>query len=193
MLIGSSAIGAGLLVTQLLGWYCGWFLKRGVTIQLPFRFKSFETVEIQGGGEQLGVLERFLFFATVWLAAYEIAGGWLVFKVAAKWTSWEHIIKIPESTTEHDREQYLADKNFLASRLLGRFLNGTLYNIFCGGIGGIIAWIVNSFSQQLSRTMTLRVQARRRSNETSRHLDYQKQTKGGQSTEPRSRLLGTRV
>jgi hypothetical protein len=154
MLIESSGIGAGLLVTQLLGLYCDRFLKTGVTTQLPCRFKSFETTESQGGGEQLGVLERFLFFATVWLAAYEIAGGWLVFKVAAKWASWEHIIKIPEFTTEDDRDRYLRDKVDLASRLLGRFFNGTLYNIFCGGIGGVIAWIINSFSQQLVRIPT---------------------------------------
>jgi hypothetical protein len=147
----SLAIGTGILVTALLGLLCDPFLKVSVTVEFPDAFKDFEDSETGGGGKQLGILERLLFFASAWLDAYVIAGGWLTFKAAAKWASWQHITKIPETLNqEHirgpqitylwaDDRKYMDARRRLSSRLLGRFLNGTLYNIFCAGVGWVCA------------------------------------------------------
>lgn len=42
-----------------------------------------------GGGSYLGFLERILFFVTVYLGNWEVAGGWLLFKLGSKWESWK--------------------------------------------------------------------------------------------------------
>ena len=57
--------------------------------------------------------------------AYVIGGGWLVFKLGAKWAAWQHVAKIPEKLQGRDDFDYA----------LGRFLNGTLYNMFCAAVG----------------------------------------------------------
>jgi hypothetical protein len=78
-----------------------------------------------------------------WLEQYYLALGWLIFKLGAKWASWQHVVKIPEGTRDDDA--CLRDRLFLAARLLGRFLNGTAYNIFCAGIGGSLAMFVRYY------------------------------------------------
>jgi hypothetical protein len=145
----SLAIGVGIVVTALLGRLCDPFLKISVTVKFPVEFEEFEDSEKGGGGKELGILERLLFFASAWLETYVIGGGWLTFKVAAKWASWQHITKVPETLKqEHlrgrhitylgaDDRKYMDARRTLSSRLLGRFLNGTLYNIFCAGVGWV--------------------------------------------------------
>ena len=64
-----------------------------------------------------------------------IAGAWLAFKVAAKWAAWQHIAKLPDTFENEDAKKYLNARFQLSSNLLGRFLNGTLYNVFCAGVG----------------------------------------------------------
>lgn len=106
-------------------------------VKFPGEFEDFEESEKGGGGNELGILERLLFFVSAWLGQYVIAGGWLTFKAAAKWASWQHITKVPETLKEEgsDERKYMDARRRLSSRLLGRFLNGTLYNIFCAGVG----------------------------------------------------------
>jgi hypothetical protein len=137
----SLAIGCGIVVTALLGRLCGSFLDVSVTVKFPDEFEEFEESEKGGGGKELGILERLLFFGSAWLEAYVIAGGWLTFKVAAKWASWQHVTKIPEELKDEDERKYMDARRKLSSHLLGRFLNGTLYNVFCAGVG----WVVGSF------------------------------------------------
>jgi len=134
MLTDLTAIFGGLLVTIFLGWLCGAFLRRTVTLEYPERFKDFKESEKGGGGVQLGTLERVLFFAAFWLEQSVFVAGWLTFKVAAKWAVWQHIVRIPEDAKDND-PNYLSQKRILSSILLGRFLNGTLYNVFCAVIG----------------------------------------------------------
>jgi hypothetical protein len=135
----SLAIGVGMLVTALLGLLCEPFLSVSVTVELPDEFKAYEPTRKTGGGPHRGVLERLLFFAAVWRDAYVIAGAWLAFKVAAKWAAWQHIAKLPATLKDEDERKYMQARYRLSSSLLGRFLNGTLYNIFCAGVGWLCA------------------------------------------------------
>jgi hypothetical protein len=145
----SLAIGGGILVTAVLGLLCGPFLDASVTVKFPEEFKDFKESEKGGGGKELGILERVLFFASAWLSAYVIAGAWLTFKVAAKWASWQHITKIPETLKDEDERKYMDARRRLSSRLLGRFLNGTLYNIFCAGMGWLVGKGLLRYSDRL--------------------------------------------
>jgi hypothetical protein len=142
MLTQATAIGAGLIVTALLGRWSKKFLDRSVTVEFPPGFDVLKEVEKGGGGRQLGVLERVLFFGSLWIGRYEVAAGWLAFKVAAKWASWQHITRMPEKIYPDDIAKDIEHKNKVGSRVLGRFLNGTLYNILCATIGWIIGTVV---------------------------------------------------
>jgi hypothetical protein len=73
----------GLLLMLALGSACDRFLERSVTAEPTIGWH-----EAGGGGKQLGVIERLLFFSSFWLGEYAIAGGWLVFKAAGKWAAW---------------------------------------------------------------------------------------------------------
>jgi hypothetical protein len=102
-----------------------------------------------GGGKQLGVLERVLFFGSLGLGRYEVAAGWLAFKVAAKWASWQHITRMPDKIFPNDVARDVEYKNMVGSRVLGRFLIGTLYNILCAAIGWIVGTIVVRIADRL--------------------------------------------
>jgi hypothetical protein len=125
----------GIIVTLIFGWFCESFLKTSVTAK-P---KIGGAHEVGGGGKQLGVLERLLFFSSFLLDQYAITGGWLVFKAAGKWAAWQHVVKISEKEPEDLQQRLL-----LSSRLLGRFLNGTLYNALCASVGVIVAKVGSS-------------------------------------------------
>jgi hypothetical protein len=86
--------------------------------------------------EWLGKLERILFFISFWLSVYEIAGGWLVFKLGSKWQSWQTIVKVPESPPSDVHPlDYLAAKNRWASATLQRWLFGNLLNVLVAFLG----------------------------------------------------------
>jgi hypothetical protein len=133
----------GLLVTIVSGALCSTFLSRSVAVQFPKRFEKLQSAEESGGGRQLGMLERLVFFTSFSVRQHEVAAGWLLFKVAAKWASWQHVAKIPEG--EENDLQYTLDKVFLSSRMLGRFLNGSAFNLFCAAVGVAVV----PFAQQL--------------------------------------------
>jgi hypothetical protein len=129
-------LSAGLVVTVALGFLYGPFLEKSVTIELPNQFEELRDAEKNAGGAQLGTLERLVFFASLWLPdAYVFGGGWLVFKLGAKWAAWQHIAKIPERLQRRNDFDYALERFQLSCRLLGRFLNGTLYNMFCAAVG----------------------------------------------------------
>jgi hypothetical protein len=135
-------VGTGLTVTALLGWACNWFLDHSVTVKFPPGFEILKEVERGGGGKQLGVLERVLFFGSLGFGRYEVVAGWLVFKLGAKWASWQHITRMPKKIVPNDVVKDIEIKNIVGSRVLGRFLNGTLYNILCAAIGWIVGTMV---------------------------------------------------
>lgn len=82
--------GLGLVVAFLLALACPCFLAHTVKVTLPPKYQSLEN--LPSGGRQLGWLESLLFFFSFWSGDYLIAGGWLTFKLGAKWASWQHVI-----------------------------------------------------------------------------------------------------
>ena len=127
---------SGLILTLALGFLTKEFLNMAVSVELPARYNNVKDIEPGGGGSYLGHLERLLFFVAFWLEAYVLIVGWLAFKVAAKWAAWQHVVRIPESTDS------VEDNMRLSSHLLGRFLLGTLYNVFCAAVGFVIGKFV---------------------------------------------------
>jgi hypothetical protein len=138
-------VGLGLLITLLMGLLCEYFLTKSVTAKPKAEFARHE---VGGGAYQLGVLERILFFVSFLLGENTLAAGWLGFKVAAKWASWQHVVKISEKNTT-PRERII-----ISSRLLGRFLNGTLFNGLCAAVGVMVAKVIapDTFGPMLNHT-----------------------------------------
>jgi hypothetical protein len=61
-------------------------------------------------------------------------GGWLAFKIAAKWEVWKNIHKFPDKFTDDPSNilDELRARNEIGSITLSRFLIGTLGNILVG-------------------------------------------------------------
>ncbi|HXG49913.1 MAG TPA: hypothetical protein VNN77_00720 [candidate division Zixibacteria bacterium] len=134
----SFAAAGGLVLTILLGLLSAEFLNATVRVELPERYKSLAALEQKGGGAYLGLLERVLFFIAFWLGQHLLAVGWLGFKVAARWATWAVLIRPPDA----GQIDAFRDSVDLSARLLGRFLNGTLYNILCAAVGFVIGKFV---------------------------------------------------
>ena len=134
----------GLSFTLILGLFCECFLDKSVTAKPSIGYH-----EVGGGGKQLGVLERILFFACFLLDQYTAAAGWLAFKAAGKWASWQHVVKISDKDGDLDQNERLT----LSSRLLGRFLNGTLYNILCASMGVLLVKFLSSHPYHVSNAL----------------------------------------
>jgi hypothetical protein len=139
--IGSkiSTVLVGLETTLLLGLLSGWLLETYVAVPYPEAWKNLN-FERESGGPFLGFLERIIFFAAFWHSAL-LGGAWLAFKLGAKWGVWQHVIKYPETKSLDDMQE----REQVGSRVLGRFLNGTLWNAVCGLIGAAITTVLWSF------------------------------------------------
>ena len=88
----------------------------------------------------LGRFEAILFFVAFYTTAAVIGGGWLAFKVAAKWASWQHVVKIRNDNFPGPVElQNVRVRNEWASWLLARFTLGTLCNVMWGLAGTAVA------------------------------------------------------
>lgn len=126
----------GLLFTTLPAFGCKCFLQKTVKVELPSHYDFLKNLD--SGGRQLGFLESWLFFFSSWSHEPLIAGGWLTFKLGAKWASWQHVIKIPEGRIEENVREDINFRVRFGTMQLGRFLNGTMDNAFCGLIGYVI-------------------------------------------------------
>lgn len=146
------AIGSGLLIAQVLGMWCKCFLCRSVTATVP-NFMRLEPREENGGSRELGTLEVLVFFASMSLREYTVAGAWLIFKVAAKWAAWHHITQLPRETpisasptvNADDAERGFRERRRFSNYSLGRFTNGTLYNIVAAGTGVMIENAISTY------------------------------------------------
>ena len=117
-----------------MGLLSRWLLETYVTVAHAERLRNHDYEE-HGGGPFLGFLERILFFVSFWQSAL-LGGAWLAFTLGAKWKVWEQIIKVPGTSDGQEiEERKYAEREQLGSRVLGRFLNGTLWNLICGMIG----------------------------------------------------------
>ena len=97
-------------------------------------------------GSRLGFLERILAFVSFYSGHGVIVGGWLVFKVGSKWQVWSGIIKVPNDMENVDSFSYFNARAGWGSRLLMRFLIGTLANILLGLLLALIVRAILSDS-----------------------------------------------
>jgi hypothetical protein len=81
----------------------------------------------------LGALESLLFFGSFWATRYELAAGWLVFKLGTKWSGWQHIVRVS------GLDSTWMQRNEWATRVAHRFLVGTACNIVFALIAAFIA------------------------------------------------------
>ncbi|MEW5980257.1 MAG: hypothetical protein AB1898_31065 [Acidobacteriota bacterium] len=130
------------LVTVLLGFTVGPLLEfatsrlrpRPPTGIAPVKWN--EIIAREEAGAWIGLLERFVALASFWIPAYSIIGGWLAFKLAAKWEAWANIVKVPSSLPKIPEFDYFRSRRQLGSYILSRFLLGTLSNVLIG----LLAW-----------------------------------------------------
>jgi hypothetical protein len=95
--------------------------------------------EYSGGARFLGFLECLVAFAAFWRHEPLIIAAWLTFKVAAKWEVWKNVVQVPQKLGDDlDPLDWLTAKNAWGTRLLNRFLIGTLANILVGLTGASI-------------------------------------------------------
>ena len=96
----------------------------------------------------LGYMEMLLYYIAFchdFKSGSYIVGGWLAFKVASKWQSWNTVVKTPTefvSDEENDiknKIEELRTRNIWGTRLLSSFLVGTLCNILLAIFGAFIA------------------------------------------------------
>ncbi len=98
------------------------------------------TLRMQGNA--IGYFERILFYFSIIFGYPTFIGAWLVFKVAAKWNAWSHIVKLPELDTDDLNSQTFETRYRFSSWLLSRFMLGTLLNIFVVVVAVFIYLIV---------------------------------------------------
>ncbi|MDH3280932.1 MAG: hypothetical protein OEQ18_07360 [Gammaproteobacteria bacterium] len=134
-----AAIFFGLAVTIGIGFGVGPFLHTAV--REPKQPTSLSEADWNsltarpGSGDWLGFLERLLSFATFAVAEYVILGGWLAFKLAAKWEAWKNIGQVAPSVESIPTLIWYQARSAHSSWLLSRFLIGTLANILIGLVG----------------------------------------------------------
>jgi hypothetical protein len=97
--------------------------------------------------ELIGLMERTLFFVSIYFGAYVLAAGWLALKVASKWAIWQNVVKMPDNFPYKENENVdslkaFRVKNQWGGRLLNRFMLGTFYNLICGLCGAVVSWFL---------------------------------------------------
>ena len=100
----------------------------------------------KSGGIYLGRLERTLAYFAFLFGFPEALGIWLVFKVASKFEVWRNITivkgiirnKKSDTPDEFDFEA----RRLWGSRVLQRFLIGTLWNMLSGFFGVVLTYIL---------------------------------------------------
>lgn len=96
-------------------------------------------------GKWIGFFERLVSLMSFWIPAYAIIGGWLAFKVAAKWEVWKNIIRVPDSLEGIPQLAWYQARVAYGSWLHSRFLLGTLLNVLIGAISAYLGQHVWQF------------------------------------------------
>jgi len=86
----------------------------------------------------LGLAESTLFYASFVAGAPELAGAWLIFKTAAKWASWQHIMLMPQELSDVDDIEYLDYRHSFSTKMVTVFVLGTMFNILAGATGYVV-------------------------------------------------------
>jgi hypothetical protein len=129
----------GVVVTLVLG--CGVGTIMDLLIPRPDRPKALKeevwnamTQRVQTG-KWIGLFERLVSLIAFWIPAYAILGGWLAFKVAAKWETWKNIVQVPASLKGVSELAWYQGRIAYGSWLFSRFLVGTSLSVLVGAIG----------------------------------------------------------
>ena len=122
-----------IIVVALLG-FCTGPLMRWATdpIRPPDSWKDF-----LAAGRVIGVMESFLFTLAIIVGYPIFIGAWLAFKVAAKWETWAHVVRLPEVASQDLNSSEFEIRARFGSWLHARFIIGVLLNIIISVIG---AW-----------------------------------------------------
>lgn len=93
--------------------------------------------DVLAAGKPIGQLEIIIFTLSIISGNPIFIGGWLVFKVAAKWENWAHVVRLPELAVRDLNSIEFEHRARFASWLHSRFLIGVLLNILVSIVG---AW-----------------------------------------------------
>lgn len=102
---------------------------------VPDQLKDVVELANTTGGAWIGRVELILFFAAFWFKEPLMIGGWLAFKVASTWATWQHLIRVPVSLPDVSPLDYLKARKVWGSLTLTRYLVGTGVNIIVGLLG----------------------------------------------------------
>jgi hypothetical protein len=131
-----------LLVAQLFGTGVRPFLESVAPApHRPGGIMEGDWTELTGrssGGSWIGAAERAITLVSVSLDQSGLIGGWLAFKVAAKWEAWSNIVKVPVELTPLTPIAWYKARNAIGTWVLTRFLLGTASNV----LFGYFAWYV---------------------------------------------------
>jgi hypothetical protein len=87
----------------------------------------------------VGRLESLIFFGSLWSGSGFLVPAWLAFKVASKWETWTHVVRVGRNIFDGSPAEELRVRNQWGSRLLQRFLIGTSYNLLSAMAGAAVA------------------------------------------------------
>jgi hypothetical protein len=137
-------IATGLIVTGCVGHIVGRILSSKTPApQIPDK-KIPDAVWNQltqrsGGGQWIGIFERYFCFVAFWAGTSTLVAGWLAFKVASKWEVWKNINQVPAELTGVTDVDWFGIRAVYGSWILTRFWIGTLGNVSAGVIGAYVA------------------------------------------------------
>ncbi len=128
-----------LLVSPLVSW-----ARYGWPVRPPSGLEFMMEGRRMPGPLMIGVLEAAVLYVAFWHAAWSVAAGWLVFKAASKWASWQHVMRLPENVESKSDEwntDYLRFRWAWSSEQLISFLFGTLANVAAALVGLMVAQV----------------------------------------------------
>ena len=123
-----------LIVVLILGFAIGPIIKK---LTENIRPENARKNDVLAAGRSIGLLETTIYTLFIISGNAVFIGGWLVFKVAAKWENWAHVVRLPELNTHDLNSTEFEHRAKFASWLHSRFLIGVLLNILVSIIG---AW-----------------------------------------------------
>lgn len=129
------------LVISLLGLVVGPIIKK---LTDHIRPKDVWKDDVLAAGRPIGLLETIIYTLFIISGNAVFIGGWLVFKVAAKWENWAHVVRLPELKTLDLNSTEFEHRAKFGSWLHSRFLIGVLLNIIVSIIG---AWSYLQFTK----------------------------------------------
>ena len=93
-------------------------------------------------GRAVGLMESVLFTSAIIVGYPIFIGAWLAFKVAAKWETWAHVVRLPEVQSQDLNSSEFEIRARFGTWLHTRFVVGVLLNIIISVIG---AWCYLQF------------------------------------------------